>query len=113
MTRLLAVALVAAWALLPTAATAHEGHEHTIMGIVQKTEDGRVEVRSKDEKSGKETVLSIRLDEKTEVWRGEAKAVPADIKTGERIVVKYVTAKAKDGQETHTAKQVRLAAPTL
>lgn len=94
---------------LPIAVSAHEGHEHTVMGTVQKVDKNRIEVKTQDEKTKEEKVLSIVLNDKTEVLRGKRAATVADIKTGERIVLMVVSTKSADGKEILTARQLRLA----
>jgi hypothetical protein len=104
MTFLLGAALT-----VPTWTLAHEGHEHSVMGTVQKVDKKLVEVKTQDEKTKEEKVLSIVLNDKTAVLRGKRTVTEADIKAGERIVLTVVSTKSADGKETLTAKQIRLA----
>lgn len=112
MTRTITLITVAAALALPVTLGAHEGHEHTVMGTVQKIEGTTLVVKAVDAKTRAETTVTIVLGEESELLRGVAAVTAADIKPGERIVVKYVTTKSTDGKETHTAKQVRLADAT-
>ena len=109
MTTRLMTFLLAAVLTGPTWTLAHEGHEHAVMGTVQKVDKKLIEVKTQDEKTKEEKVLSIVLNDKTEVLRGKRAATVADIKTGERIVLTVVSTKSADGKETLTARQIRLA----
>ncbi len=100
---------LAATIALPLAARAHEGHEHTVMGTVQKVDGTLVEVKTRDEKTKEEKLVSIVVNDKTTVLRGSRAVAVADIRTGERIVLTVVSTKAADGKLTMTAKQIRLA----
>ena len=104
-----AILALATTIALPIAVSAHEGHEHTVMGTVQKVDKKLIEVKTQDEKTKEEKVLSIVLNDKTEVLRSKRAATVADIKTGERIVLTVVSTKNADGKETLTARQIRLA----
>ncbi len=53
------------------------------------------------------------LDDKTQVLRGEKPVALADIKVGERIVVKTVMSRDKSGKDVYTAKQAQLAASAM
>ncbi len=109
MTTRLMTFLLGAALTVPTWTLAHEGHEHSVMGTVQKVDKKLVEVKTQDEKTKEEKVLSIVLNDKTEVLRGKRPVTAADIKAGERIVLTVVSTKNAAGKETLTAKQIRLA----
>lgn len=108
-----AVALVRAF-LLSAGAAAHGGHEHVVMGVVQKIGGTSIDVKTQDEtqdeKTKAEKIVTVALNDKTEVLRSGKAAVIADIEVGERIVVKTVMSKDKSGKDVYTAKQVQLAA---
>lgn len=91
--------LVTPWAL------AHEGHVHKVMGTVSTIHENHLEVKGTDGK-----VAVITLTDKTKILRGKAPAKPADIKSGERIVVIATQTKDKDGKQMLVAKEVRLGA---
>jgi hypothetical protein len=59
---------------------AHGGFDH-VMGTVSKYENNVLTVNT-----GK-AVVSVKLDEKTELMKGNAKASLADLKPGVRVVV--------------------------
>ncbi len=109
MTTRLMTFLLGAALTVPTWTLAHEGHEHSVMGTVQKVDKKLVEVKTQDEKTKEEKVLSIVLNDKTEVLRGKRAVTASDIKAGERIVLKVVSTKTTDGKETLTAKRINLA----
>ncbi len=65
-----------------SAAWAHEGHTHTIMGTVMALDAKHVEVKTP---SGE--TLSIALNAKTVVLREKRKASISDVQVGRRVVV--------------------------
>ena len=90
----------------PTLASAHPGHDHTVMGTVKSIKDNHLEVEAKDGK-----VTLFMLAETTKILRGKVKARAADIKVGERIVAIGAThTGAGHPAGTLLAKEVRLAA---
>lgn len=97
----LALALVLGYGL---AASAHEGHDHKIMGTVSGIHEQHLEV--KGAKDGK--VSSITLNEKAKILREKTALTAADIKVGDRVVVTAVTQKDAAGKEVLVAKEVRL-----
>jgi hypothetical protein len=106
------VAAIALAGMLATPAgpLPHEGHEHVLMGIVQKVGDTILEVKVRDEKTKVETVFAVVWNEKTEVLRGDRPARMRDIAVGERTVVRAVMTKDAKGREVYTAKRVQVAA---
>lgn len=99
MKRIWIVGLVLAAALtLPAAARAHEGHTHKAMGTIEAVQDNRVDVKTTDGK-----MVTIVLDAKTTITRGEAKLDPTALKIGERVSIDYTQAK-----NVNTAKAVKL-----
>jgi hypothetical protein len=109
MTRLFATLAVLSFIALvaPSGASAHPGHDHTVMGTVKSIKDQHLEVEVKDGK-----VMLFMLAETTKILRGKVKAAAADIKVGERVVV-IGTDHEGAGHPAGTllAKEVRLAAP--
>lgn len=82
-----------------TAAWAHDGHHHKLMGTVSYVDQTRLEVTTKEGK-----VASVELTTETKVFKGEKPATIADIVKDARVVVET------DGAAEHTkALVVRLA----
>lgn len=84
--------LLAAGLLLLTTrpARAHEGHHHNTMGTLQSVTATQIELKTKEGK-----VETYQLTDATTYKRGDAAAVRADLKAGDRAVVMYET---KDGK---------------
>ena len=62
-------------------ALAHGGHPH-VMGTVAAIAADHLEVKTKDGKT-----VSVPLTRDTKYLRGDQPAAPADVRTGERVVV--------------------------
>jgi hypothetical protein len=77
---LLALALLT----MPSLAGAHEGHHHTAMGTVARSEKTSLDVKGTDGR-----VVAFMLDAKTVFQRGEATISLADVKVGERVAVEF------------------------
>jgi len=90
-------ALVAASGLL----SAHEGHEHKIMGKVVTVDEKKIEVESTDGKK-----VSGVLSADTKYLRDKTPAARADVKVGERVVIVVV----EDKDKVQNVKQVLLGA---
>lgn len=88
---------------VPAYLGAHEGHAHKVMGTVTTLHRNHLEVKATDGKSS-----TIRLNAKTKILRGKAKATAEEIKPGERVVVTATETKGKDGKTTMIASEVRL-----
>lgn len=89
MTRRLILATAAAVVLtiaLGGVATAHPGHEHTIMGTVTMAAADHVMLRDKD---GKDATVSINKE--TKFLRSKKAMKVSDVKVGMRIVITAVT----------------------
>ena len=97
--RILGASLAAAFVLGGTA-TAHEGHEHKVMGKVVSVSESKIEVETTDGKKVEAVLLAT-----TKYLRDKAVAARADVKVGERVVI--VTVEEK-GQKN--VKQVLLGA---
>jgi hypothetical protein len=93
------IALVAALAI-PVYARAHEGHAHKVMGVVTMRHDNHLEVKTKDGKT-----VTITLNEKTAVVRGQQKLGVDALNAGERVVVDV-----GNGKEPMIAREVKLGA---
>jgi hypothetical protein len=85
--------------------TAHEGHEHKIMGTISVVHENHLKIAGTDKKTH-----AVVLNEKTKVLRGTSAMKPADIKVGDRVVVTAIETKARDGKVTMVVKEVRLGA---
>jgi len=86
-------------------ALAHPGHEHKIMGTVSVVHQNHLEVKAID---GKTSLFT--MNEKTRVFRGNAKVNADSIKVAERVVVTAIETKDKDGKVLMIANEIRLAA---
>ncbi len=106
----LVIPLLAATLVVPICSVAHEGHEHVLMGIVQKIDGKTLEVKVRDEKTKAEHVLAVVLNEKTEVLRGDRPSTVNDVKVGERIVVRAVMTRDSKGKDVYTARRLQVAA---
>ncbi len=106
----LGVLLLAATLAASVSVRAHEGHEHVLMGVVQKIDEKTLDVKVRDERTKVEKVVTVVLNEKTEVVRGDRPAKVADVKVGERIVVRAVMSKDPHGKDVYTAKRLQVAA---
>lgn len=83
---------------------AHEGHTHTVMGVVWKVTPEQVEVRTKDGKTA-----TILITDRTAISRGKTLAHLSDVVPGVRVVVEVGT-----GSKPLTATRITLgvAAPS-
>ncbi len=101
MTRRTAILAVAAVVLAASAAWAHDGHTHTVMGTVAALHDGQLQVvQAKDGKT-----VTIVLNDKTIVTRGKEKLTRAAVVAGQRVVVDV-----GNGAAPLTAREVKLGA---
>jgi hypothetical protein len=80
--RRIAVVAAVVLALTASAAWAHEGHVHTVMGTVTALDAKVVKVKTP---SGE--VLSIAITGKTSVVRARRKVAIAEVQVGRRVVV--------------------------
>ena len=96
----LAVALVCAMAPF---VSAHEGHDHKIMGTIAAISDTSVEVKATDGK-----LSTVTLNDRTKILRGTTALKVADLKTGDRVVVTATGG----GKDPFVAKQIRLGGAT-
>jgi hypothetical protein len=109
MTRALAIVIAGAVLGLPALAWAHDGHPHPHMGTVEAVDRTRIELKTVDEKTKEEKVLSILLTDKTRFLRGRQRASLADVKPGERVVVMAQSERDEEGGRKLVAHEVRLA----
>ena len=80
-------------------ASAHEGHDHKIMGTVAAVNGNAVEVKAADGKTS-----TIALTDKTKIMQGTTVVKAIDIKAGDRVVVTATGG----GKAPLVAKEVRL-----
>jgi hypothetical protein len=92
------LALMFALAVVPLV-SAHEGHDHKIMGTVSAIQANHLEVKGTDGKTS-----TFTLTDATKVIRGKVAMTTADLKNGDRVVV--TAAGAAKGPLV--AKEVRL-----
>lgn len=104
MTRRLLLVAFAALAIFAAPLSAHEGHEHKVMGTVTMVGPDHVMVK---DKAGKE--FTVYTTDATKVMRDKKPAAVADVMAGMRVVVTAVTEK-KDNVERMRAKQIDLGA---
>lgn len=81
--------------------SAHEGHDHKIMGTVAAVHENAIDVKGAD---GKTTTISVTA--KAKIVKGTMKMSTTDIKIGDRVVVTATGG----GKDPFVAKEVRLGA---
>lgn len=99
----LAVAVVVA--LLPSAAIAHEGHTHYVMGTIKALDAGQIVVTTVDAKTHAEKNVAIALSAATKFRRGATMTDRSGLRPGERVVVSV-----GNGKEPLKASEVRVGA---
>ncbi|HXH06184.1 MAG TPA: hypothetical protein VNI83_06305 [Vicinamibacterales bacterium] len=85
-------------------ATAHERHEHQVLGVIKSIAPGKLEVLSKAEGAETEKVISVVLTEQTRILRGARPVSVSDLQVGERVVLRVI-----ENKGTVTAREVRVA----
>jgi hypothetical protein len=99
MLKKLVVAIALAGALLiPTAARAHEGHTHKVMGTVSSIDGKNVMVKTTDGKT-----VTVVLGAKTKITQGKKTVDATALKVGNRLV-----AEGTEDKEMFLATTVRL-----
>jgi Cu/Ag efflux protein CusF len=98
----IALALLLAFTVVPFV-SAHEGHDHKIMGTLAAVHDNSVDVKATD---GKTT--TITLNDKTKILHGTMAMKIADLKTGDRVVVTATGG----GKDPFVAKEIKIGAAT-
>ena len=96
------LALVCSFVFAPLM-SAHEGHDHKVMGTVAAVNETRLDVKVADDKTSE-----VTLDGKTKILRGTSTAKVTDIRSGERIVVTATETKDSRGRVILLAKEVLL-----
>lgn len=94
------LALMVALALAPLV-SAHEGHDHKILGTVVAVQTNQLDVKGTDGKTS-----TITFTDKTKVIHGTMVMKAADIKIGDRVVVTATGG----GKVPFVAKQIALGA---
>src|SRR5262245_61991013 len=84
----IAVVAMVAGLVLPSVASAHDGHVQQVMGTVSSIAGNNLMVKTTD---GKTTM--VMLNAKTKITRGKTKASSADVKVGDRVVAEGVEEK--------------------
>jgi hypothetical protein len=97
-----ALALLFAYVVAPFV-SAHEGHDHKIMGTLSAVHENSVDVKATD---GKQS--TITLNDKTKILRGTIAVKPADLKAGDRVVVTATGG----GKDPFVAKEIKVGAAT-
>jgi hypothetical protein len=97
---MLGALLVTAWS---STASAHEGHDHKVMGVVSAIQQNRLEVK---DLKGKLTTHTLGAT--TKITRDKTKLSAADIKVGDRVVVTTRETKDKAGKAVITVVSVQL-----
>jgi hypothetical protein len=101
MNRLTKIAIAATFALaLAPLVSAHEGHDHKIMGTVAAVHDTSVDVKGADGKTS-----TVTLNDKTKILQGTTAVKAVDIKEGTRVVITATGG----GKDPFVAKEVRIA----
>jgi hypothetical protein len=83
--------------------SAHEGHDHKIMGTLAAVHDHSVDVKGTDGK-----LSTITLNDKTKILHGTMAMKIADLKTGDRVVVTATGG----GKDPFVAKEIKIGAAT-
>jgi len=86
---ILGASLVVAF-VLGGLATAHEGHEHKVMGKVASVTEGKIEVQTPDGKKVEAVLLAT-----TRYLRDKVRVARTDVKVGERVVLMTVEEKGQ------------------
>ena len=92
------LAMLALIAMVPSAAAAHEGHAHKVMGTVTSVQGTNLMVKGTDGKS-----VMVMLDAKTKITQGKIKIDPSALKVGDRVV-----AEGPEKQGMITATSIRV-----
>src|SRR5262245_46263454 len=100
-TRMRHALLLSGLLALASAAPAHEGHEHKVMGKVAAVGEKAIEVEATD---GKRVTGTLNTD--TRYLRDKTPVTRADVKVGERVVIVVV----EDAQKVQNVKEVLLGA---
>lgn len=100
--KILSAAVVALW-LSAGLATAHEGHDHKVMGTVAAVDAKHIEVTDRD---GKRT--TFLLTPQSTYQHGTMAADASNVAVGQRVVVVYVM---NEKDKTNVAKQVLIGVP--
>jgi hypothetical protein len=100
------LAALAAIAMLSSgsAAFAHEGHTHRIMGTIKAVDASHLVVATSDAKTHKEKDVDVVIDAKTTFRRGSNATTRDQLKSGERVVVNVGS-----GKEPLKAVEIRVA----
>jgi hypothetical protein len=89
--------------VLAASALAHEGHAHKIMGTVSAVRGSQVDVKSAN---GSTATVTLRSD--TKIHADATSLKPADLKSGDRVVVTFVERKGPDGKTVSEASEIRV-----
>ena len=103
MTRRLFCLALSSILFLPIALSAHEGHDHKIMGTVVSIDAKKIVVKPADPKVGTEKTATI--DGTTTFHKGKATGAAADVKAGTKVVLNVGS-----GKEPLKAKDIEYAA---
>ena len=95
-----ALVLLTAFLLAPLV-SAHEGHDHKIMGTVSAVRDHQLDVKATDGKTS-----TITVNDKTKILHGTMAMQAADLKAGDRVVVTATGG----GKDPFVAKEIRIGA---
>jgi hypothetical protein len=85
-------------ALGVSVAGAHEGHEHKVMGTIERLAKERLEV-----KDAKGKTVGLVLNDETVYLRGDKPTAASDLQVGERVVVGF-----REATDVRTAVEVRV-----
>ena len=79
-------------------AEAHEGHEHKVMGTIERLAKERLEVKDATGKT-----VALVLNDKTVYLRGDKPTAASGLQVGERVVVGF-----REVADVRTAVEVRV-----
>ena len=84
-------------ALAASMAEAHEGHEHKVLGTIERLAKERLEVKDATRKT-----VALVLNDKTVYLRGDKPTTASGLQVGERVVVGF-----REAADVRTAVEVR------
>lgn len=85
-------------ALGASMAVTHEGHEHKVMGTIERLAKERLEVKDATGKT-----VQLVLNDKTVYLKGDKPTAASDLQVGERVVVEF-----REAADVRTAVKVRI-----
>src|SRR5262245_33299527 len=88
--RLAWIAGIALVTVMPSAALAHEGHPHKVMGVIKTVDAAHLEIDAQDG-----TSVTVVLERETKFFRDKSAVAVADAKVGDRVAVTFAEKEGK------------------